>query len=301
MMLRTVAERTLLYASALLSDRSPANGTLILAYHGVRPTGEPERGEHSLHVGWDRFLAHLDVLERCAHVVSLERALSFVPREQSARKQVVITFDDAYEGAVQLALPELARRGWPSTVFVPTDFLGTRGFWWDQAAEMTGGALPSALRDRAVEKCAGDAALVAKEIPLASAESLPWYMACAREEALVKAGRGGLVTLAPHTARHVNVAAISEERLLDEVRRSLAWCRQFECGRPLLAYPYGRWSPSLASVLDSAGISHALRVNGGWLTPGRRPSPMEIPRLNVPAGLSAERLELGLRGYGMRA
>ncbi len=301
MILRRVAERTLLNVSALLADRAPANGTLILAYHGVRPADEPERGERSLHVGWDRFLAHLDVLERCAQVVSLERALSFAPREQTVRKQVVITFDDAYEGAVQLALPELARRGWPSTVFVPTDFLGTRGFWWDQAAEMTGGALSSDIRDRAVDACAGDALLVAKEIPLASVESLPWYMACARQEALVEAGRCGLVTLAPHTASHVNVAAISEERLLDEVRRSLAWCQQFESGRPLLAYPYGRWSPSLASLLQSAGISHALRVNGGWLTPHVSLSPMAIPRMNVPAGLSAERLELGLRGYGMRA
>lgn len=298
--LRAVAERALLRASAVLPDRAPHNGALILAYHGVRPMGEAEHGERSLHVAWNRFLAHLDVLERCARVVSLDDALSVGPHAPELRKRVVITFDDAYDGAVQLALPELARRGWPCTVFVPTDLLGVRAFWWDRAAELTGGALEAAARDHAIDSCAGDALAVAKDLDLADANALPWYMACASEDSLLKASRDGAVTLAPHTANHLNVVAIPEHRLQNELARSLAWCDQFPCGRPILAFPYGRWSPALAPLIATSGIRHALRVNGGWLSNESTTSPMAIPRLNVPASLSPDRLELSLRGFGIR-
>ncbi|MEX2474788.1 polysaccharide deacetylase family protein [Marinobacter sp.] len=53
------------------------------------------------------------------------------------RKQVAITFDDAYDSVYQTAAPMLDRFGFPYTIFVNTDAVGNRGYMtWDQLREL---------------------------------------------------------------------------------------------------------------------------------------------------------------------
>src|SRR5687767_498679 len=79
---------------------------LILAYHNVLPEGEAPVGERSLHLPLTRFREHLEHLARHHEVVPLP-ALLDGEGSTGRRPRVAITFDDAYHGALSVALPEL--------------------------------------------------------------------------------------------------------------------------------------------------------------------------------------------------
>ncbi|MEX0604238.1 MAG: polysaccharide deacetylase family protein [Marinobacter sp.] len=70
-------------------------------------------------------------------VVSLEKGTrAALAGELDDRKQIAITFDDAYSSVYQTAAPLLFEKGYPFTVFVNTDAVGKRGYMtWDQLAE----------------------------------------------------------------------------------------------------------------------------------------------------------------------
>jgi peptidoglycan/xylan/chitin deacetylase (PgdA/CDA1 family) len=62
-------------------------------------------------------------------VVTLTDVVDYIsrraPRERPA---VALTFDDGWKDILAVGLPELARRGWPATIFVPSSFLDRRPF-----------------------------------------------------------------------------------------------------------------------------------------------------------------------------
>src|SRR5687767_5486168 len=95
-------------------------GSLILAYHNVVPEPGGRVGDRSLHLGFDLFRRHLDLLAKRLSIVSFDQVLLGKATDGSA----VLTFDDAYASAVRLAVPELAQRGIPATVFITPGLLG---------------------------------------------------------------------------------------------------------------------------------------------------------------------------------
>jgi len=96
---------------------------IILCYHGVterlnRHPNDPT----GLHIRADRFEAQLDHLRRHYRVISLAEFLE--ARRTNAplpRKSVVLTFDDGYRNFLTGALPRLAAREMPASVFLITD------------------------------------------------------------------------------------------------------------------------------------------------------------------------------------
>jgi hypothetical protein len=81
--------------------------------------------------------------------------------------------------------------------------------------------------------------------------------------------------------------------------RSLVWLRErFSNVIPWLAFPYGLTSVPVADAARSAGYDGALRVDGGWLPPPSRAQidPYDMPRHNIPAGLSLRGFELRTSG-----
>ena len=62
-------------------------------------------------------------------VVSLGEVVGLVRKEIPPEKPTLaITFDDGFANNLEVAYPELARRGWPSTVFVATSYMGRRPY-----------------------------------------------------------------------------------------------------------------------------------------------------------------------------
>ena len=272
----------------------------MLAYHNIVPDGLQTVGDVSLHLRATDFRRHLDEVGRRYDVVPLVDVLA--ARPQSRRPRVAITFDDAYLGALTLGVDELARRGFPATMFVPPGLLGRRAFWWDSFMphESAVGAGPTpGLREQALEVCAGRDARVREWAAREgwTPRSLPDVALTATEDELADACRrhDGL-TLGSHTWSHPNLTRSTESELAAEMAPPLAWLRaRFERVMPWLAYPYGLWGPHVASAARDAGYEAAGLVAGGWALPPIRDR-YAIPRVNIPAGLSVSGFVLRLSG-----
>lgn len=126
-----------LAAAAALAGHATANqdaGAVVLVYHQVATDTPP-----STSVTPQRFRRQLDHLDDNGfHVLALEQILD---RLESGRElppdTIALTFDDGYESVYTKAFPMLRKRGWPFTVFVTSDYVGSNGYLdWPQLREM---------------------------------------------------------------------------------------------------------------------------------------------------------------------
>lgn len=280
-----------------LSRYRVRNGTLVLAYHNIVPPGEAVVGDRSLHLSVSEFAAQLDALIKTHDVLPLQDALAAPVRRR--RPIAVITFDDAYHGAVTCGVKELARRSLPATIFVAPAYIGGRAFWWDRLL-FSAADLPDSVRAHALDDLAGDDERITAWASTTGVRetALPQHARCSSEQELIEAVRQhpGL-SIGSHSWSHINLARIERRRLDAELARPLEWLRaRFSRVIPILAYPYGLSSQAVEAAVSAAGYDAAVRVDGGWLT-GRPTNAFAIPRLNVPAGMT--RRGFVLRGAGI--
>jgi len=170
---------------------------LILAYHGIVPEGAKAAGERALFVAQREFAAHLDLLTELADVAPLER----IDDAGDGRPRVAITFDDAYRGAVNEGVDELAIRGLPATIFVAPGRLNGHVFWWDALSEASA-ALDDTIRAHALNKLGGSDERVrawAQRVRLPSSNALPEYAQTATPAELRKALTHPGITVGSHT------------------------------------------------------------------------------------------------------
>jgi peptidoglycan/xylan/chitin deacetylase (PgdA/CDA1 family) len=120
--------------------------SLIVYYHNVHAPGDDISWCHepSLSMPVELFRQQVEYLRRNFEVVSLEEAAA-----AASPRVVAITFDDGYRGVYDNAFPILREYRLPATVFLVTDFLGSRsGLWWDHLLDHLRAfrALPAADR-----------------------------------------------------------------------------------------------------------------------------------------------------------
>jgi peptidoglycan/xylan/chitin deacetylase (PgdA/CDA1 family) len=264
---------------------------LVLAYHNVVPEGAHVRGEKSLHVGQERFHRHLSLLSRTHQFTTLEQ----IGRGSGGKPRVVITFDDAYRGAVELGVEVLREMNAPATIFVAPSILGGQRLWWDVLS--SGRELTPGVREFALSHLGGKADAVfswANRQPGPGNATLHERTATEAELDMALAFHG--LTLGSHSWSHPNLAALEEPELEEELVRPLEWLLQRYPERTVrwLSYPYGLWSTAVGTAARSAGYCGAFRIEGGWIP--RLCDPFGMPRLNVPAGLSVEGLDLRSSG-----
>jgi len=282
-LLRSIAEIALMPVSrAALRSQARSGGVAILAYHNVVAAGSGRWGDQSLHLPLDSFLRQIDRLQRTHRVVPL---LELRGGHGSGAPRAAITFDDAYRGSLRLALPELASRGLPVTVFVPPGQLGAPGFWWDLQAGADG--LSPDVRRNALEREAGRPS-VTGEVPH------PDLRPATAQELDEAASLPG-VTLASHTWSHPNLTALPAEDLDDELRRPREWLLARFPQRALgehLSFPYGLWNQRVVEAAEKAGYRYLYRVDGGVAPALPSGAPHLVPRINVPSGV-------GHRGFDL--
>ena len=279
--------------AATLARRRHRSQTLVLAYHNIVPAGERPAGDRSLHLAQKDFAQQLDQLQRTHDIVPLAE----LAHRAGSRPRAVITFDDAYAGAVAAGVDELRKRSLPATIFVAPGLLNGMSFWWDELARGDEGLAPD-VRSHALDELAGKGAAI-KEWAVAQGLELgdpPAYQRGCREETLESVARTGLITFGCHTWSHANLARLATADAEDELKRSWEWLRsRFSNVLPCLAYPYGLQNATVRSLVEQTGFQYAFLIEGGWIAERTlATAPFALPRLNVPAGIS-------LHGFVLRA
>ncbi|MBC8165108.1 MAG: polysaccharide deacetylase family protein [Bryobacteraceae bacterium] len=279
-----------------LARRARRGHTLVLAYHNVLPDGDTIAGDKNLHLPQKEFALQLDVVSETHEAVSIEAIGCVSPL--SNRPRVVITFDDAYAGALTAGVEELEKRGMPATIFVAPALIDSVS-WWDILAEQTDGAIAGDLRRHVLESLGGNADSVLRwaDSTFTISRSNPNLPRIGNMAQLTAAASRPGVTIGSHSWSHPNLCALRDPDLGTELRRSDQWLRsQFSCVVPWLSYPYGLYNASVKRAIAKAGYRGAFRIDGGWVRSSASLPSYALPRLSIPSGLSLNGFRLRLAG-----
>lgn len=112
-------------ASGALRLAPAARAHRIVMYHRVLPLTAPEfaASHPGMVVGLDAFRMHLDEYRAHFRVVTMEAFLDGLTRPEPGPPLLAITFDDGWKDTVDLAVPELARRGLTATIYAAVKFV----------------------------------------------------------------------------------------------------------------------------------------------------------------------------------
>ncbi len=196
---------------------------VILCYHGILD-------EHR-----QRFARHMDILKKWVSVIDIEKSL--VLKDDTSH--VGITFDDGLMSFGRNAFPELANRHIPSTIFVPTGYLGSKCTWM-RSAEVymrEEGKLPPS---RDLLQLENDRVMRKEEIS-------------ALDERLVVVGSHGIT--------HTNMDVMSEEDAKNELSVSKSTLEKI-VGRPvrLISFPRGKFNRMLVESCKEVGYWRSFSI-----------------------------------------
>ncbi|PDT32146.1 glycosyl transferase family 2 [Rhizobium sp. L9] len=200
------------------------NDVPILMYHQVSDDGPEQLSRYRQSP--EAFESQLAFLRDAGwRGMTLDRLLAcFDEGAKPPEKTLVLTFDDATRDFMTHALPLLHRYGFPSSLFVPTDRVGSSAIW---------------------DSAYGPPA------PLLTWEELA---AVANSD----------VTLGAHGARHVRLSALAPESLLRELAGSKAMLEKCLGREVLaVAYPYGDFDPAIREIAEQCGYRIGLSCVGG--------------------------------------
>ncbi len=188
---------------------------LILCYHAIAPDWPA-----TLSVRPDAFEQQLDrLVAKGYRGTTFTRAL----RGPRSRRQLVVTFDDAYTSVLERAKPLMDRYGIPGTLYVPTDWPGrTEPMCWAGIGQWLGTEHEAEMH------------------------ALDW----AQLRGLADAGW----EIGSHTRSHPRLTGEPDDALRDELVVSKAVLER-ELGRPCesIAYPYGDVDDRVAAAAARAG------------------------------------------------
>jgi peptidoglycan/xylan/chitin deacetylase (PgdA/CDA1 family) len=218
----------------------------ILMYHQVGRF-EAMQAHRANYCDAGRFARQMALLAQAGfHVLDLEAALAGLRGAQPLpSRAVLLTFDDAYAGFVEHALPVLQRHRFPAVVYAISDWLGERMRWAD--------AGPSRAR--------------------------PLLMSAAQLRALRTAG----ITVGSHGARHLKLAELDPAQQAQELARSRSALEDL-LGEPVehLCYPFGSFDRNTVGLAAAAGYRSAMTCLRGAATP--EDHPLLLPRKAISFG-----------------
>jgi peptidoglycan/xylan/chitin deacetylase (PgdA/CDA1 family) len=263
-------------------------GLLVLNYHRVGDARESMLDPDLFSASAEAFEQHVEDLARHADVITLDG----VPAALRARRgrRVLVTFDDGYRDAFEVAFPVLRRAGVHAAFFIVTGFLDApRMSWWDELAWMGAGAEATAaykrlgdgetepFLDRMGERTGRGRAPAATDI------WLTWEMAREMRDAGMSFGG--------HSVSHPVLSRLPAERQREEIR-GCAERLEAELGVVMRAFSYPVGAPdafdaTTMRLVREAGCEVAFAFAGGYARPGRT-EPLAIPRMSVGPWLSGD-------------
>jgi peptidoglycan/xylan/chitin deacetylase (PgdA/CDA1 family) len=191
-----------------LAGKEPSGTCVVLYYHAVP-------AEHRA-----RFARQMNVLMRCAKPIKSD---SKQPLESGVHYAAVV-FHDAFLSVCDNALPELAQRKIPSTLFVPSGYLGCRQGWITDKGHADYG-------ERVVD--AGR----------------------------LKSFDTDLVAIGSHTVTHADLSLLTEMDATAELERSKIDLEAvLERPVQLFAFPYGSSTDALTGLSKKMGYQRVFTI-----------------------------------------
>ncbi len=293
----------LLRSGALRVHRSrfEMGRAILLLYHRINDEGDPFFPSLPRSV----FAAQLDYLASRYRVQPLDDVVAWLAEGAEGPPRVAFTIDDGYPDTLEIAVPELERRGLPATLFLTTGPPeSAEPVWTDRIrwilkhataptlARPDLGVNPSSLErpsDRldllkrllrllkALPAPDVDRALAALETALAPDGPPLRLLSWDQVRRVAAAG----VTLGAHTHRHYMLSRLDDRRQQDEVATSIRLIRE-RTGACVsgFAYPNGEHSDydqrSIA-VLRRLGLRYAVTCRHALARASS--DPFQLPRL----------------------
>jgi len=291
--------------------RSQLHGAgVILMLHRVlandRAADLPHRNE--LCVGPNAFEHLLIWLKKHFDCVPLMDILQ-PGTQRSDRPKVTLTFDDGWRDNAVNAFPLLQKYQVPASIFLSTDFIGSRQrFWWESIGEtlwdshgakarrhlieclqQIGRQLPVLMDDLDVQRRSlallrylqslktlspGELSRLTDECP---EESLPQALDWQQVRSLEATG---LVRFGPHGASHAILTGLDDQRLDEELSRSRDALLN-GCNRPLpvYCYPNGDHDARVRQHVADHDFAFALGTGTGIYRGDGEP--LALPRFGV--------------------
>lgn len=274
------------------------NKILILTYHRF----SAEADEFSVSAA--QLEAHLKYLKERHHIVSLDDAVSSINGTyRLPSNPVVITIDDGYFDAYEIAYPLLQKHSVPATLFAITDFLDGKCWLWTDLmrhvlintsenkidADFGQGRTMSARFETRSERIrvAGQInehlkkldeetkSLRINEIAISMGVELPSvptteFRPVTWDQAL-EMDRNG-VRIESHTISHPILTNVDAERLSRELIGSKSVLNE-KLGREVrqFCYPNGSFDESVRKAVVDAGYQAAVTTNYGFCGPESEP------------------------------
>jgi peptidoglycan/xylan/chitin deacetylase (PgdA/CDA1 family) len=285
----------------LLSRRGKAASLLVMIYHRVLRTpdpmlpSEPDAGV---------FAAQMDLVGRHFNVLPLREAAARLARGALPPRAVAISFDDGYANNCDVALPILAARRLPATVFIAAGFLNGGRMFNDTVIEAVRRAPPELdlrpqglehfhLRDvparlRAVDAILANCKYLPPEKRLRCAAAITARVGAALPDDLmmtdaqvVRLSRAG-IEIGAHTMNHPILARIDSETARREICASKQRLEDLTGGAVTsFAYPNGKpaqdYNHSHVALVREAGFDVALTTVWGAATAAT--DRLQMPRI----------------------
>lgn len=300
-----------LYMNSPLGRNQLRGGAVILMLHRVLKDDVSAELPHrnDLCVGPRAFERLLCWLQRHFDCVPLMTLLERQPRTEQ-RPQVALTFDDGWRDNALHAYPLLKRYQMPASIFLSTDYIGSRQrFWWESLGETLWGshgaaAIAPLLEQLRLLNRPVPAAFFSAHSATARSEILARYLqhlkslppqalqrltdACPLEslpQALdwhqVRQLEGsGLISFGPHGASHALLPGLDDAGLEEELSRSQQALQQ-GCLQPLpvYCYPNGDQDPRVRSHVAAHHYRFGLSTRPAVCKP--EDDPLAMPRICV--------------------
>lgn len=218
----------------------------ILMYHQVGYF-KAMRAHRANYCDAGRFAQQMRLLNHVGcKVISLDEALSGLAGRQSLPpRAVLLTFDDAYAGFVEHALPVLIEHGFPAVVYAISGWVGQRMRW----------AAPDPKREQ------------------------PALMTASQLRALHEAR----ITVGSHGQSHRKLAELGPAEQMQELRDSRK-ALEDRLGRPVehFCYPFGSFDQDSVRLAEAVGYRSAMTCLRGAATP--LDHPLLLPRKAISFG-----------------
>lgn len=315
---------------------SSGSDSVILMYHRVISKQQGHNWvQEGMYVKPETFKLHLQFLQEHFRIISIaeyydetSKGGNGIPKKPSC----LLTFDDGWQDFYQNAFPLLQSFGVPATVFLATDFVGTkRWFWTDRlcwllqncnekfkeaqcpAIDTTHPFMAHLQKLRGSQKNELDQFIeflkrhkqseIDEFLDYLSAtfevDSSPPGRAFLSWEEIQELHSSGLVSFGSHTATHRILTTLTDQEIWDEFhhsKRELMDAGVVDVSFVPFCYPNGNYNGRILDLIKETGYHLAVTTTSGWNSADA--DPLTLRRIALHQDMASTKPMLGCRILG---